>query len=134
MANEIDPYTYRERLTMAKLVVSSTMDEFFMPDDSYYFWDDLPEPKYFRLLANAEHSTSLSGLSAPHFAFAMRSMFLAVNKQTRLPKFSWKRSADKDKKTGSIELTIDEDTEMPKEQFRQLLIRLPLFISFFIVH
>ena len=63
MTAEIDPYEYRERYTMHKLIVSSSMDEFFMPDDSHYFWDGLPEPKYFRFLANSEHSTSLSGLS-----------------------------------------------------------------------
>ena len=29
----IDPYEYRERFVMPKLIISSTGDEFFMPDD-----------------------------------------------------------------------------------------------------
>ena len=29
----IDPYEYRDRLIMPKLIISSTGDEFFMPDD-----------------------------------------------------------------------------------------------------
>jgi PhoPQ-activated pathogenicity-related protein len=37
----IDGYEYRERLRMPKVIISSTGDEFFMPDDSYNFFDDL---------------------------------------------------------------------------------------------
>ena len=29
----IDPYEYRDRFVMPKLIISSTGDEFFMPDD-----------------------------------------------------------------------------------------------------
>ena len=111
----IDPYEYRERFVMPKLIISSTGDEFFMPDDrngctstleralyctlkctikctlwrtlyistfikSHYYFQDLPEPKYLRLLANAEHSTVLNGLSNPHFIFSLRSLFVATIK------------------------------------------------------
>jgi PhoPQ-activated pathogenicity-related protein len=29
-----------------KVVIQATGDEFFLPDDSYTFFDELPEPKY----------------------------------------------------------------------------------------
>jgi PhoPQ-activated pathogenicity-related protein len=35
MADIIDPYNYRDRLTMPKLVVDSGGDEFFMLDDNW---------------------------------------------------------------------------------------------------
>ena len=37
---------YKERLTMPKVVMSATGDEFFLPDDSHMFFDELPEPKW----------------------------------------------------------------------------------------
>ena len=33
---------------MPKFVVSTGGDEFFLPDDSYYYWDDLQGEKYTR--------------------------------------------------------------------------------------
>lgn len=39
---------YLDRLTMPKLLVTTSGDEFFLPDDSYYFWNDLKGEKFIR--------------------------------------------------------------------------------------
>lgn len=39
---------YLERLTMPKLLINTGGDEFFLPDDNHYFWNDLPDDKYVR--------------------------------------------------------------------------------------
>ena len=41
MAEIIDPLAYKDRLTMPKLVISATGDEFFHPDDSYNWFDQM---------------------------------------------------------------------------------------------
>ncbi len=38
----IDPFHYRTRLTMPKIAITALMDEFQMPDDEQYWWDDMP--------------------------------------------------------------------------------------------
>jgi PhoPQ-activated pathogenicity-related protein len=40
---------YLDRLTMPKLLINSGGDEFFLPDDNHYFWNDLPGEKFLRL-------------------------------------------------------------------------------------
>ena len=42
LQNMIDPYFYRARLTMPKLVITGIMDEFQMADDEQYWWDEMP--------------------------------------------------------------------------------------------
>ena len=46
---------YRERMSMPKIVISATGDEFFQPDDSYNWFNDMPGKTYVRLLPNSEH-------------------------------------------------------------------------------
>jgi PhoPQ-activated pathogenicity-related protein len=36
MADIIDPFNYKDRLTMPMMLMTSSGDEFFMPDDSHW--------------------------------------------------------------------------------------------------
>ncbi|CAI5529520.1 unnamed protein product, partial [Closterium sp. Naga37s-1] len=55
LTEDTDPYYYRERLTMPKLLVSAANDEVLALDDTYIWWNDLPEPKLLKIMANSEH-------------------------------------------------------------------------------
>lgn len=97
LADVVDPYTYRDRLTMPKMVISATGDEFFAPDDSYAWFDELTKtgPTYLRLLPNAEHGMiPPQGLSSKSIAHGIRAFHLAVHKQYSMPQVKWIRSVD----------------------------------------
>ena len=79
----MDPFSYRDRLTMPKMLIQAIGDEFFNPDDSHYWLKEMKGPMYLRLLPNAEHTTALSSLSTKHWVWAVRHGFLATIKQVR---------------------------------------------------
>lgn len=53
-----DPYLYRERMALPKFIVNASGDEFFLPDSTRFYWNDLPGEKYLRYLPNSRHSIS----------------------------------------------------------------------------
>ena len=60
----IDPFSYRDKILMPKLVVDGTMDEFFLLDDSSYWWHEMPnnyDLNRFVMVPNAEH-TQITGI------------------------------------------------------------------------
>ena len=52
----IDPYEYRDRLTMPKLIINSAGDEFFLPDSSRLYYKDLLGDNRMRYTFNTDHS------------------------------------------------------------------------------
>ena len=52
----VDPYFYRDRLTMPKYILNGSGDQFFLPDSSQFYFDDLIGDKYLRYVPNADHS------------------------------------------------------------------------------
>lgn len=99
----VDPYSYRNRLVMPKFIVNAAGDEFFPPDSSKFYFDDLQGPKYLRYVPNANHS--LRGTDAP---VSILAFYQAIINKTHLPKFSWKMMPD-----GSIQVrTQDKPTEV----------------------
>jgi PhoPQ-activated pathogenicity-related protein len=51
-----DPYFYLDRLTMPKYIVNGSGDQFFCPDSSQFYYDDLKGEKHIRYVPNADHS------------------------------------------------------------------------------
>ena len=58
----VEPFEYRDRLTMPKLLVNAAGDQFFLPDSSQFYFDELEGEKHLRYVPNTGHS--LSGTDA----------------------------------------------------------------------
>lgn len=85
----VDPYTYRERLALPKCIINATGDQFFTPDSSKLYFDDLPGEKLLCYVPNADHS--LDGSDAVDTLIAFHA---SVVEHLRRPKMSWKQRPD----------------------------------------
>jgi PhoPQ-activated pathogenicity-related protein len=97
-----DPYSYLDRLTLPKYIVNAAGDQFFTPDSSKFYFDDLKGPKYLRYVPNGDHS--LKGTDAGDSILAF---YRAIVEDKPLPRFKWKMEKD-----GSI--TVETETK-PRE-------------------
>jgi PhoPQ-activated pathogenicity-related protein len=80
-----DPYLFRKRLAMPKYIVNASGDQFFLPDGSQNYFDDLPGEKYLRYIPNADHSLSGADALEGILAYAM-----SFREDRPRPTFSWK--------------------------------------------
>src|SRR5262245_5493278 len=84
-----DPYFYLDRLTLPKYVVNAAGDQYFTPDSSKFYFNDLKGPKYLRYVPNGDHS--LRGTDAGESILAF---YRAIVKGSLLPKFQWTMEKD----------------------------------------
>lgn len=80
----VEPYEYRDRLTLPKLMINATGDQFFLPDSHRFYFDALVEPKFLRYIPNADHS--LDGTDAIETLVAWQ---YAIANNKPLPQFRW---------------------------------------------
>lgn len=102
----IDPYEYRERLTMPKYVINAAGDQFFLPTSSQFYFDDLPGPKYLRYVPNVSHGLDEPGNDALGGLLAWGN---AIIKGMSLPQFSWSLPEE-----GGIVLSTSDPPAMVK--------------------
>jgi PhoPQ-activated pathogenicity-related protein len=88
MRKLVDPYEYRNRYTMPKFMVSSTGDQFFLPDSAQFYYDDLPGPKFLRYIPNTDHGLDFSA------AASLLLFYKSILTDSPLPKFKWKVVGD----------------------------------------
>jgi PhoPQ-activated pathogenicity-related protein len=86
-----DPYTYREQLTLPKLIINGTNDRYWTVDATNLFWDDLVGPKYLRYVPNAGHSLD-GGREGALTTLAAFAQHIAAGKP--MPKLDWKYEED----------------------------------------
>lgn len=99
-----DPYNYRHRarLKIPKYVVNASGDQFFLPDNSQFYYSQLQGEKYLRYVENAKHN--LAGSDARE---SMLAFYLSVLKNQKRPRYSWTKEKD-----GTL---IVKTADQPKE-------------------
>jgi PhoPQ-activated pathogenicity-related protein len=121
MYRVIDPYFYRHRLSIPKFVVNAAGDQYFTPDSSKFYFDDLKGVKYLRYVPNANHSLAGSDAADSILAF-----YRAVLNGSQLPKFSWKVQADGSirvqTQTKPLEVNLWQATNPKARDFRLMMI------------
>ena len=80
----VDPYSYRDRLTMPKYIINASSDEFFLPDSWQFYWNDLPDEKALRYVPNTGHSLDDTNAHKGLIAFHEH-----VVTDAPLPSFAW---------------------------------------------
>jgi PhoPQ-activated pathogenicity-related protein len=86
-----DPYSYRQRITVPKLIVNATGDQFFTPDSWQFYYNGLIGEKYLRYLPNTDHS--LRGTSGDASKTAIAFLDDIINGIPR-PKYTWAMQSD----------------------------------------
>jgi len=99
----VDPFSYRNRLTMPKLIIIGTNDPYWPVDAINLYFDELKGQKHILYIPNAGHDLG-SGREAIAGIIAF---FTHVASGTPLPEFSWKVRRD----GGRAALTIDARTK-----------------------
>ena len=86
-----DPFNYRQRqrLQMPKFLINASGDQFFLPDNSQFYYAELPEEKHLRYVPNAKHN--LEGSDARD---SIEAFYQAVLTGKPRPTFTWTKQKD----------------------------------------
>ncbi|MBM3880514.1 MAG: PhoPQ-activated pathogenicity [Verrucomicrobia bacterium] len=85
----VEPFEYRSRLTLPKLILNACGDQFFLPDSSQFYFRELPGVKHLRYVPNADHSLKDSDAWDSLLAW-----YHALLQRTPLPRFDWADEPD----------------------------------------
>jgi len=79
-----EPFEYRDRLTLPKLMINSAGDQFFLPDSAQFYWKDLKGAKWIRYVPNSDHSLKNTDAQQSLLAF-----YWAQLNEKKLPELTW---------------------------------------------
>jgi PhoPQ-activated pathogenicity-related protein len=100
----VDPYSYRDRLTLPKLLINGTNDRYWTLDALNIYWDDLKGDKHVVYLPNAGHNLAV------HRDYAINgvgALFRYSVMHQKLPQITWRHSDSDD---GGLRLAVTSPT------------------------
>ena len=95
-----EPYEYRDRLTMPKFMLNASGDQFFLPDSSQFYFDDLLGEKHLRYCRTPPTRSTRPTRSS------LQAFYSTIVKGTPRPAFSWTFGSD-----GSIKVVARDRPE-----------------------
>lgn len=93
-----DPFSYRERFTMPKLLINASGDQFFLPDSAKFYFDKLPGESHLLYEANADHS-----LKGTDVIESLTAFYQSVIDASPRPKVEWKMQPE-----GTLRVTVSQ--------------------------
>ena len=102
----IDPFSYRDKLTMPKLILNGTNDEYWPADAIKHYISEIPGENYLHYVPNAGH-----GLGDKKQAIqALSSFFAETLHKTGYPECSWELEEKEREAVLKIDVTEEELT------------------------
>ena len=92
----VEPYYFKEKLTMPKYLINAGSDEFFSTDSWRFYFDELIGDKLLRYVPNANHS-----LEGRYLNDDLISYFYRIVNDVKMPSLNWKLNND------SIDVILD---------------------------
>ncbi|MBN2295495.1 MAG: PhoPQ-activated pathogenicity protein [Pirellulales bacterium] len=99
----VDPYSYRKRLMLPKLILLGTNDHYWPVDALNQYWDGLEGSKYILNLPNNRHGLK----DYKRMIGTINALHQHVATGAPLPRLTWKFHTDKDQET----LTVTSDVK-----------------------
>lgn len=79
-----EPFEYRDRLTLPKLILNASGDQFFLPDSAQFYFDQLRGENHLRYVPNASHTLEKSDALETLLAF-----YSTIVSDTARPEMRW---------------------------------------------
>jgi PhoPQ-activated pathogenicity-related protein len=92
----VDPYSYLNRLTMPKFIANSTGDQFFLPDSSQFYFNQLSGKNYLYYAPNTDHGlASGSNLGVDEGTLnSILAFYISFIRGIQPPQYSWTLEGD----------------------------------------
>jgi len=90
----VDPFSYREALTLPKYIIGSTGDQFFPPDAARFYFPYLSGETLLRYVPNSDHSLSNTQASLIDAVSGLFGWYLTIVEGQPRPAISWQQEGE----------------------------------------